>query len=115
MLRQIDPDLRIGANGPSNKNGVSEVEPNGQKWWPYVLQTAGSSIDFVICHSYPVMGWTYDTYQQNSINFQVGASGEACMTLTGSPFLSSHVRSVCCVRMRACMALSRAPQCLKRV
>jgi hypothetical protein len=71
MLRQVDPDLRIGANGPSNKNGVSEVDAFNQKWWPYVLQTAGSSIDFVICHSYPVTGWNYDFYQQNNLNFQV--------------------------------------------
>eukprot|EP00884_Botryococcus_braunii_P018644 jgi/Botrbrau1/5463/Bobra.27_1s0014.1 len=70
MLRQVDPDLRIGANGPSNKNGVSEVDSYNQKWWPYVLQTAGSSIDFVICHSYPVTGWNYDFYQHNSLNFQ---------------------------------------------
>jgi hypothetical protein len=64
--------MMLGANGPSNRNGVSEVDAFGQRWWPMVLQTAGSSIDFVICHSYPVTGWTFEYYQKNTLNFQVG-------------------------------------------
>lgn len=70
-LKQIDPSSKFGAVGPSNRNGVGEVDCCGTRWWETVLPVVAATADFLICHSYPINAWSFSTYYQNTQNFQV--------------------------------------------
>ncbi len=70
-LKAVDPTVSLGANGPSNRWGVSEVDAPDQTWWKIVMGRASHVVDFVICHSYPVYGWDYTTYSRSTQNLQV--------------------------------------------
>jgi hypothetical protein len=50
-MKAIDPDILIGANG------------NSEYYWTEVIKKAGSVIDFLSVHTYPLYGWkSYKDY-----------------------------------------------------
>eukprot|EP00884_Botryococcus_braunii_P010258 jgi/Botrbrau1/19233/Bobra.0077s0130.1 len=71
-LKPINPNLRIGANGPSEvkKQGKLDklLSPPGPEWWPTVMGQCSQVMDFMVIHSYPIWAWDYNDYERNAIN-----------------------------------------------
>jgi len=55
-MKQVDPSIKIGANG------------SGRAWWRTILHTASQDIDFLVVHNYPVWPTTsYDVYRADRL------------------------------------------------
>lgn len=67
-MRAIDPDIRIGANGPVEKDYVSTADgADGPIWWQHLLTHAAADIDFLVVHPYPCFEWgSYEHYQTHA-------------------------------------------------
>lgn len=74
-MKQVDPTIQIGANG------------NPADWWQTVLSQAGSSVDFLSVHNYPLWSITsYAQYRDSSASL-VAAVDRARAAAAGRPLL----------------------------
>lgn len=71
-MREVDPEIRIGAVGMYGES-VGRKEEGEVPWNRDVLEEAGKLIDYVIVHDYPNYGWrSYEGYLDRDPDFTDG-------------------------------------------
>lgn len=72
-MKAVDPDILIGANGPTGTNSQGDIEKKNNcktPWWKSVLETASSDIDFLSVHDYPCWKWMdFNAYARKKPDF----------------------------------------------
>lgn len=78
-MKEVDPTILIGANGPSGAHHVGAADAargNQTPWWKTVFEIASAEIDFLAIHDYPCTPWKrYETYLHQQGGFGGAADG----------------------------------------
>ena len=64
-MKEVDPSILIGANGPDAAQGRRRHAKEGEPpWWQVMFETAGEHIDVAVVHIYPCYEWgSYEAYR----------------------------------------------------
>lgn len=67
-MKNVDPSIKIGANGPPRAEGGGRHGPTSDiPWWKVVFETAAEHIDFGVVHVYSCWKWGgYEAYREHS-------------------------------------------------
>jgi len=67
-MKQVDPSIKIGANGPPRAEGGGRHGPTSDiPWWEVVFETAAEHIDVGVVHVYSCWKWgSYEAYRDHS-------------------------------------------------
>jgi len=72
-MKEIDPDILLGANGPGRTDNVGKVDEDAggkDPWWKVVLETSAQAVDFMDIHTYPCWRWRgYEPYMASEPDF----------------------------------------------
>jgi alpha-L-arabinofuranosidase len=84
-MKQVDPTIKIGINGPDSQFGRSDYDASGA-WWQMVLPVAAPVADFLVVHSYPAWGWGgYNHYATHTPNLTAAVDGVQAALHAWSP------------------------------
>jgi alpha-N-arabinofuranosidase len=66
-MKQVDPSIKVGANGPPRAEGSGRHEPTKDTpWWKIIYEAAADQIDFVPIHVYSCWEWgSYEAYRDH--------------------------------------------------
>ncbi len=66
-MKQVDPTIKIGANGPPRVEGTGRrADADGTPWWKIVYEAAADHIDVAVVHTYSCWEWgSYDHYRDH--------------------------------------------------
>ena len=95
-MKGVDPNIKVGANGPVAVDGVGALDNlSGDRsvWWERVFGQAAGAIDFISVHEYPCYEWYgYDYYRKNPVRMLgVGEIDKAARQF-GPPGLADRLR-----------------------
>jgi hypothetical protein len=67
-MKEVDPSIWIGANGPPRTQGAGRADESSQTpWWKVVFETAAEHVDFAPVHLYTCWEWgSYEGYRNQS-------------------------------------------------
>lgn len=91
-MKQIDPAIMIGANGPDRADARGDRD-SVDLWWQTVLETAAPDIDFLAVHSYPAWEWGgYDYYRTHTPSLTGAADAAAAALAQWAPEHAQRIR-----------------------
>ncbi len=91
-MKQVDPSIQIGANGPDGAETRGELDSK-DIWWQTVLQIAAPQIDFLAVHSYPAWEWgSYDYYRTHTPVLTSAADSAAAALVRWAPQHAQRIR-----------------------
>jgi len=66
-MKNVDPSIKIGANGPPRADGGGRhAATSDTPWWQVVFEAAADHIDFAAVHTYSCWRWvTYEAYRDH--------------------------------------------------
>jgi alpha-L-arabinofuranosidase len=66
-MKEVDPSIWIGANGPPRADGSGRADESGKiPWWKVVFEAAAEHIDFAPVHVYSCWKWgSYEAYRDH--------------------------------------------------
>lgn len=91
-MKQVDPTIQIGANGPDGVATRGERDSR-DLWWQTVLQIAAPEIDFLAVHSYPAWEWGgYEYYRTHTPTLTSAADSAAEALARWAPQHAQRIR-----------------------
>jgi alpha-L-arabinofuranosidase len=93
-MKEVDPDILVGANGHVSKDARSKAdEPDGPIWWKTLLEIAGDEIDYLAVHPYPCWKWgSYDYFIEHQPRFTDAVDEALAAVAEWAPQHSGRIR-----------------------
>ena len=79
-MKNVDPSIKIAANGPPRADGSGRHEATKDlPWWKILYETAAEHIDLIAIHSYSCWQWgSYETYRDHGPGYPEASRDALC-------------------------------------